>query len=94
MRRNDDDNHPLARSVRRHRARRERWQREGERTVGRNLAMIGVLGWLVVTPTLIGVFAGRWFDRQAGHGVFWTVSLLFLGLCAGCWLAWQWIHQE
>ena len=64
------------------RARRERWRREGERPLGHNLAMIGVLGWLVVTPTLIGIFVGRWLDRTAGSGIFWTVSLLFAGLCS------------
>ena len=46
---NRNDN-SLAEPVRRRRARRERWQREGERPLGHNLAMIGVLGWLVVTP--------------------------------------------
>jgi ATP synthase protein I len=83
----------LAEPVRRRRARRERWRREGERPLGHNLAMIGVLGWLVVTPTLIGVFIGRWLDRAADSGIFWTVSLLFAGLCIGCWLAWKRMNQ-
>jgi ATP synthase protein I len=87
------DGHSLAERVRRQRARRERWRREGERPLGHNLAMIGVLGWLVVTPTLIGIFIGRWLDRVAESGVFWTVSLLFAGLCLGCWLAWQRVNQ-
>ena len=48
--------HPerLDEAVRLRRGRRERWRREGERSVGQNLAMIGVLGWTIVTPTLIG----------------------------------------
>ena len=44
--------------VRLRRGRQERWQREGERSIGQNLAMIGALGWTIVTPTLIGIFAG------------------------------------
>ncbi len=84
----------LADSVRERRARRELWQREGERSLGQNLAWIGVLGWLVVVPTLIGVFAGRWIDARWSTGIFWTVSLLFLGVCVGCYLAWQRVHQE
>jgi ATP synthase protein I len=87
--RRERDGHSLAEPVRRQRARRERWRREGERPLGHNLALIGVLGWLVVTPTLIGIFVGRWLDRTAESGIFWTVSLLFLGLCLGCWLAWK-----
>jgi ATP synthase protein I len=85
--------HSLAEPVRRRRARHERWRREGERPLGHNLALIGVLGWLVVTPTLLGIFIGRWLDRTAESGIFWTVSLLFLGLCLGCWLAWKRVNQ-
>lgn len=83
----------LAEPVRRRRARRERWDREGERPLAHNLALIGVLGWLVVTPTLIGVFIGRWLDRAVEGGIFWTVSILFAGLCLGCWLAWKRMSQ-
>jgi len=87
------DGNSLAEPVRRRSARRERWRREGERPLGHNLAMIGVLGWLVVTPTLIGILIGRWLDRVAESGIFWTVSLLFAGLCLGCWLAWKRIGE-
>jgi ATP synthase protein I len=87
------DGPSLAEPVRRQRTRRELWRREGERPLGHNLAMIGVLGWLVVTPTLIGIFIGRWLDRTADSGIFWTVGLLFAGLCIGCWLAWKRVNQ-
>lgn len=76
------------------RGRRERWQREGERSIGRNLAMIGALGWTIVTPILIGIFAGRWLDRSFASGIFWTLGLLVAGLAAGCWLAWKRIYRE
>jgi F0F1-ATPase subunit, putative len=85
---------PMAEPVRRTRERRERREREGERPVGRNLALIGALGWLVVTPTLLGLLAGRWFDRLAGGGIFWTASLIFAGVALGGWLAWKRIVQE
>jgi ATP synthase protein I len=84
----------LDRAVELHRTRRERWQREGERSMGRNLAMIGVLGWTIVTPTLIGVFAGRWLDRMFDAGIFWSLGLLVAGLGLGCWLAWNWMYRE
>lgn len=79
----------LGEAVRTRRERRERWAREGERSIGQNLAMIGALGWLIVMPTLIGVFAGRWLDEMLESGVFWTLSLLTGGLALGCTLAWQ-----
>lgn len=84
----------LSGSVRRRRERRERWLREGERPMGRNLALIGALGWLVVVPALAGLFAGRWLDDRAGGGIFWTGALLVAGVALGGWLAWIRIEQE
>jgi ATP synthase protein I len=87
--------HPerLDRAVRLRRDRSERWRHDGERSIGQNLAMIGALGWTIVTPTLIGIFAGRWLDRAFASGIFWTLGLLVLGLTLGCWLAWQRMHR-
>ena len=92
----DDTEHPenLDASVKLRRERREAWLRHGERPLGQNLAMIGVLGWLIVVPTLIGMFLGRWADRHFATGIFWTTSLLFVGLVAGCYLAWRRVHRE
>ena len=87
--------HPerLDAAVKLRRDRRDRWRRDGERSIGQNLAMIGALGWTIVTPTLIGIFAGRWLDRTFASGVFWTLGLLVAGLALGCWLAWQRIYR-
>ena len=92
----DHDRHDetLAEPVRRHRRRAELWRREGERSVGRNLAWIGALGWLVVTPMVLGAFLGRWIDGHFGTGITWTAALIFVGAGAGGWLVWQRIHQE
>lgn len=79
-------------AIARQRARREQWKREGERSLARNLAMVGTLGWLVVIPTLIGTFVGRWLDRMTGMGVTFTSALMCLGLIAGSYLAWQRMH--
>ncbi len=91
----DPDNHEkLSGAVKTRQERRERWQREGERSIGQNLAMIGVLGWTIVLPTLLGLFAGRWLDRQFHMGIFWTLGLLVVGLTIGCMLAWKRMHNE
>ena len=84
----------LSEAVKTRQERRERWQREGERSIGQNLAMIGVLGWTIVLPTLLGLFAGRWLDRQFHMGIFWTLGLLVVGLTVGCMLAWRRMHSE
>jgi ATP synthase protein I len=62
--------------------------------VARRLSQIGVLGWIIVTPMLVGVFAGRWIDAKFGTGIFWTAPLLLLGAALGCWSAWKWMQSE
>lgn len=58
------------------------------------LGMMGLIGWSVVVPTLLGAAIGAWLDRhyQAKHS--WTLSLLVAGLLLGCWIAWQWVAKE
>ena len=82
-------NGELERAVETRRARKEKWAREGERPLARNLALVGTLGWLVVVPALLGTFAGRALDRLAGTGVTFTCALMGSGLAIGCWLAWN-----
>jgi ATP synthase protein I len=89
-----DHSERLDEAVRLRRNRRERWEREGERSVGQNLAMIGALGWTIVTPMLIGIFGGRWLDHAFGSGIFWTLGLLVAGLALGCTLAWKRMYRE
>jgi ATP synthase protein I len=91
----EPENHErLHEAVRIRRVRRARWQREGEQSLGQNLAMIGALGWTIVIPTLIGIFAGRWLDRHFDSGIFWTLGLLVAGLASGCTLAWKRMYRE
>lgn len=80
-------------SVARYRRRREQWQREGEGSLARSLGAIGSLGWMVVTPTLLGILAGRWVDRRLATGITFTAALLALGLALGCHLAWRRMHH-
>jgi ATP synthase protein I len=88
-----DSDTRLARSAGRRAARRAFWLATGERSLARNLAMIGALGWLVITPTLAGVFFGRWLDRRLHAGIFWSGALLTAGLALGCLLAWRRIQE-
>ena len=89
-----ENNERLGQAVKKRQERRELWQREGERSLGQNLAMIGALGWTIVVPTLLGIFAGRWLDRTFQSGIFWTLGLLVTGLVAGCTFAWRRMHSE
>lgn len=84
---------PLVKGVRVRGERHRQWLREGDPSVARRLAQIGVLGWIIVTPMLIGIFVGRWLDRTFNSGLFCTGPLLTLGLALGCWSAWKWMKN-
>ncbi len=70
-----------------------RWLRDDGLSVSQRLAQIGVLGWIVVVPMLIGVFVGRWLDGMWHFGLFCTAPLLLLGAALGCWSAWKWMQS-
>jgi len=58
------------------------------------LGMMGLIGWSVVVPTLLGAAIGTWLERRfpGGHG--WTLALLMAGLVIGCLNAWYWVANE
>lgn len=87
-----DGGNQLLRSVRLRSARHRQWREQGEQSFARYLAQVGVLGWTIVTPTLIGLFLGRWLDHRFGTGIFWSAPLMLLGVALGCWSAWRWMH--
>ncbi len=84
-----EEKDPLLRAVRQ----RSKRRREEGPSVASRLAQIGVLGWIIVVPMLIGLFIGHWLDRLARSGVFWTAPLLLIGLAFGCWSAWKWVQN-
>ena len=88
---NDD---PITTAVRRQSERRQQWVRAGDPSVARFVGQIGVLGWIIVTPILIGLFIGRWLDQKLGTGIFWSAPLLLVGVVIGCWSAWTWMHKQ
>ncbi|MHB1669747.1 MAG: AtpZ/AtpI family protein [Thiomonas sp.] len=89
----EDSDDALVRQASLRSARHRRWLREGEPSVARRLAQIGVLGWIIVLPMLLGLFAGRWLDRALGTGLMFTGALLILGLALGSWSAWKWMKS-
>jgi ATP synthase protein I len=58
------------------------------------LGMMGMIGWAVAVPTLIGVAIGIWLDINFAGRISWTVTLLFAGLAVGCANAWYWVERE
>ena len=84
----------LADSVGSKAARKLRARRRGASGVWFGLGMMGLIGWSVAVPTLLGTSVGMWLDRHypGRHG--WTLALLVAGLVLGCFNAWRWIVKE
>lgn len=58
------------------------------------LGMMGLVGWSVAVPTLLGTALGLWLDRHYPSTHSWTLALLVAGLVIGCANAWHWVHRE
>ena len=58
------------------------------------LGMMGLIGWSVVVPTLLGAALGHWLDNHHPGGHSWTLALLVAGLAIGCANAWHWVAKE
>ena len=58
------------------------------------LGMMGLVGWSVVVPTLLGAALGIWLDNRHPGKHSWTLALLVAGLVIGCLNAWRWVSKE
>jgi len=85
---------PLARHVGTKAERKLRAQRNVNRTVWLGLGMMGLIGWSVAVPTLLGAALGLWLDKNYPASFSWTLTLLIIGLLAGCLNAWHWVAKE
>jgi len=65
-----------------------------KKSVWFGLGMMGIVGWTIVVPTLLGAFLGVWLDRKYPETFSWTLTGLILGLFAGCLFAWLWVNKE
>ena len=74
--------------------RKLRARHHGTRTVWFGLGMMGLIGWSVVVPTLLGVLLGIWLDKSHPGSFSWTLTLLVIGLVIGCLNAWRWVAKE
>ena len=63
-------------------------------TIWSGLGMMGLVGWSVAVPTLLGTALGIWLDGRYPGAHSWTLALLIAGLAAGCLNAWHWVVKE
>jgi ATP synthase protein I len=77
-----------AKAVRKQRARRD------TQGVWFGLGMMGLIGWSIVVPTLLGAALGIWLDARYPGKHAWTLALLVAGLVLGCANAWHWVARQ
>jgi ATP synthase protein I len=75
-------------------ARKLKARRNSTQGVWFGLGMMGLIGWSVAIPTLLGAALGIWLDNRHPGSHSWTLTLLLLGLVTGCLNAWHWVGKE
>lgn len=75
-------------------ARKLKAQQHVTQTVWSGLGMMGLIGWSVAVPTLLGAALGLWVDKHYSGSHSWTLMLLAIGLGLGCVNAWRWVAKE
>jgi len=90
----DSNSTPFSRKIGRSEARKLKAERRGAPGIWQGLGMLGLIGWSVSIPTLLGVLLGLWIDRHHPGLHSWTLTLLVVGLFIGCLNAWHWVAKE
>ena len=85
---------PLSREIGAKATRKLKARRNSSQGVWFGLGMMGLIGWSVVVPTLLGAAFGIWLDNRHPGSHSWTLTFLILGLVIGCLNAWHWVGKE
>lgn len=93
MRPEDEDHGKFSREIGEKEKRKLRSRKEGDRSIIFGLGMLGLIGWAIAVPVLIGIALGAWLDARHRTGFSWTLTFLFAGLILGCLNAWYWVRK-
>lgn len=83
----------LAEEVRHRAERRSREAAYRERGFWVGVGTMGLIGWSVVLPAVLGGFFGIWLDGKLGTRRTFSGVLAVAGLCLGCWNAWRMVRN-
>ena len=90
---NDNENNFFSDEVARKEKRKLKAQHQ-KSSAWSGLGMMGMIGWSVAVPSLLGAALGLWLDKRHAQSFSWTLSLLFVGIVTGCIIAWHWVDKE
>lgn len=88
------DRSALGRGIRAKALRKIRAKRSTQQGIWFGLGMMGLIGWSVTIPVLLGAALGFWIDKRFSGSYSWTLTLLLVGLIIGCVNAWHWVRKE
>ena len=74
--------------------RKRRWQRKKGRSAWFGLGLSGLVGWMIILPTLLGILIGAWIDENFPSSIPWTLVLMLLGLVFGATSTYFWLMRE
>jgi len=57
------------------------------------IGTLGIIGWSITLPLLIGIALGRWLERVFPGKYSFTLMFMFAGLVLGCVIAWRWVEK-
>ena len=90
---NDKENNLFSDEVARKEKRKLKALRENN-GVWFGLGMMGMVGWSIVVPSLLGAALGIWLDDKYPQSFSWTLTCLITGLITGSVIAWYWVAKE
>ncbi|MHC5038113.1 MAG: AtpZ/AtpI family protein [Planctomycetota bacterium] len=83
----------LLREIEMRSARKKREAEYRDRGFWTGVGVMGLVGWSVILPAVLGAYLGLWIDRELGLSRIFSGGLALLGLCAGCWNAWRMVRK-
>ena len=93
MKMNDDDS-AFLRKLSTKATRKLKAQRQGKPRVLSGLGLLGIVGWSIAVPVLLGLVIGWWLDQCCPGRFVWTLNLLMVGLLLGCINVIFWVRKE
>ncbi len=87
----DPEDDPFVKEVRRQ---AKRAQVPQGFTFFEGLNLVGAIGWMIALPTVASALLGRWIDQHNQTGIFWTLTMMMLGLVLGCLTAWRHVRRD